>query len=327
MPKEAAHWILAEQTWQAMPDGLLKTEIQENKALYYLGSVVFDTPYYALTGQNRSNLIAAANRLHGYRVSSPFNPFGPLAKSSETLPEGYRPFLAGAMTHVAVDSVFHPLIFHFSGNDKDVPSIQASRAATRHRRLESALDLHLLSRNGNASFRNLRLIDLYRNRENEESAFLKLLNLLYFGKILAANSSLKLTFWQHALIHHIIQQRRVHQFLGLFDILAPRQARRIEPVEALFYATCQESDPRFFQSTLTYRHPVTGEEQADSVSSLQERAIAFALECLERFDDTRTQAELKKSLAGMVSPSLYSGLPPDPDRAMSFFDILHTLDL
>lgn len=76
MPKEAAHWILAEQTWQAMPDGLLKTEIQENKALYYLGSVIFDTPYYALTGQNRSNLIAAANRLHGYRVSSPFNPSG-----------------------------------------------------------------------------------------------------------------------------------------------------------------------------------------------------------------------------------------------------------
>ncbi|SEL96550.1 Zinc dependent phospholipase C [Syntrophus gentianae] len=327
MPKEAAHWILAEQTWQAMPEGLLKTEIQGNKALYYLGAIIFDTPYYALTGQNRSNLIAAATRLHGYSASAPFNPFGPLAKSTEVLPEGYGPFVAGALTHVAADAVFHPPIFYFSGNDKDVPANQAARATTRHRRLESALDLHFISQNGNASFRNLRLIDLYQHRENEESAFLKLLNLLYFGKILATNSSLKLTVWQHALIQFLIQQRRIHQFLGLFGILYPRLARRLQPIEALFYATCQESDPRFFQRPLNYRHPLTGEEHTESVSSLQDRTVALALGFLKQIDNAYSQTEFKKRLAEVTFPSLYSGLSPDRSRKMSLFDNLHILDL
>lgn len=327
MPKEAAHWILAEQTWQAMPEGLLKTEIHENKALYYLGAVIFDTPYYALIGQNRSNLLAAAKRLHGYQTAGPFNPFRPLAKSSESLPAGYRPFLAGALTHVAVDAVFHPLIYYFSGNDDEVSVNQAARATTRHRRLETALDLHFLSRNGNGAFRNLRLIDLYRNRENEESAFMTLLNLLYFGKVLVPASSLKTAFWQHALIQIVIQQRRIHQFLGIFDIVTPRQARRVQPVEALFYATCQESDPRFFRSPLQYRHPLTGEERTESISQFQDRTVSLALEYLDRIDNAGTQAEVKTRLAGMAFPSLYSGLAPDRNRKMSFFDVVHTLDL
>jgi len=327
MPKEAAHWILAEQAWQAMPDGLLKTEIHENKALYYLGAIVFDTPYYLLIGQNRSNLLAATHRLHGYQASSPFNPFGPLAKSSEVLPEGYRTFLAGALTHVAADAVFHPFIYYYGGNDDDVSSSQAARATARHRRLETALDLHFLNRNGNGTFRNLCLFSLYRNRENEESAFLKLLNLLYFGRILAPASSLKLAFWQHALIHVIIQQRRIHQLFGLFDILYPRQARRVQPIEALFYATCQDADPRFFQRPLYYRHPVTGEEQTQSVSQLQDRMVSLALEFLERMDNADTQTELKKRLAGAAFPSLYTGLHPDRNQKMSFFDNRQPLDL
>jgi len=121
MPKEATHWILAEHAWQAMPGGLLKAEIQENKALYYLVAIVFDTPYYSLTGKNRSNLLVAAMRLHGYQASTPFNPFVLLARSSEILSEGYRPFLAGALTHAAADAVFHPPIFYFSGHGVPAP--------------------------------------------------------------------------------------------------------------------------------------------------------------------------------------------------------------
>ena len=327
MPKEATHWILAEQTWQAMPDGLLKMEIRENKALYYLGAIVFDTPYYVVTGQNRSNLLAAAQRLHGYNASRAFNPFGPLARNLETLPEGYRPFLAGALTHVAADAVFHPFIYYFSGSDEGVPPNQAARAKARHRRLETALDLSFLSRNGNASFRNLLLPALYRHRENEERAFMRLLNLLYFGRVLLKDSSLKLAVWQHALIHVLIHQKRIHQFIELIDILWPRQARRIKPVEALFYATCQEADPRFFQRPLVYRHPVTGEERNESTNDLQDRTVALALEFLDRIDNLERQADLKQRLAGATFPSLYSGLPPDRSLRMRFFDTLVPLDL
>jgi len=327
MPKEATHWILAENTWQAMPDGLLKREILENKALYYLGAIIFDTPYYVLTGQNRSNLYAAAQRLHGYNASRSFNPFRALATSPENMPEGYRPFLAGALTHVAADAVFHPLIYYFGGNDEDVFTNKAAQATARHRRLETALDLHFLSRNGNTAFRNLRLPGLYRNRENEERAFLKLLNLLYFGKVLLKDSALKLAVWQHALIHVLIHQKRIHQFIELFDILCPQQARRIKPVEALFYATCQEADPRFFQRALVYRHPVTGEERQESINDLQDRMVALSLEFLERIDNIERQADLKKRLAGAVFPSLYHGLPPDRSLKIHFFDALQPLDL
>lgn len=327
MPKEATHWVMAEQTWQAMPEGLLKMDIRENKALYYLGAIVFDTPYYVMIGTNRSNLNAAAQRLHGYNASRSFNPFAPLARSTETLPEGYRPFLAGALTHVATDAVFHPFIYYFSGSDENVPPNQAARATARHRRLETALDLHFLSRNGNAAFRNLHLPGLYRHRENEERAFMKLLNLLYFGRSLLKDSSLKLAFWQHALIHVLIHQKRIHQFIELFDILWPRQARRIQPIGALFYAACQEADPRFFQRPLVYRHPVTGEERSESPHDLQDRAVALALEFLQRIDHVELQADLKKELAGFAFPSLYSGLPPDRSLQMRFFDALQHLDL
>ncbi len=327
MPKEAAHWILAEHAWQALPDGLLKREIQENKALFYLGSIIFDTPYYVVIGQNRSNLKAATQRLHGFEASRFFNPFGPLAKSPEILPEGYRSFLAGALTHVAADAVFHPLIYYFGGSDENASANKAAQATARHRRLETALDLHFLSRNGNASFRNLRLPELYKHRENEERPFLKLMNLLYFGKILVKDSSLKLAFRQHALIHVLVHQRRLHQFLELFDILWPRQARRIHPVEALFYATCQDPDPRFFQRSLHYRHPVTGEERREFISDLQERMVALSLEFLSRIDNIDRQAELKTRLAGIAFPSLYHGLPPDRNLKMRFFDELQPLDL
>jgi hypothetical protein len=325
MPKEAAHWILAEQTWQAMPDGLLKREISENKALYYLGAIVFDTPYYALIGQHRSNLSAAVQRLHGHKASSPFNPFRPLAKSPSALPDGYLPFLAGAMTHVAADATFHPVIYYFGG-DTDAPPTQAARATARHRRLETALDIHFLNRNGNSTFRNLLLAGIYKNRENEEGDFLRLLNLLYFGKILMTDFALKLTFWQHALIHIIMQQRRIHQFLGLFDILFPRQARRLKPIEALFYATCQDEDPHLFHRPLVYRHPVTGEERNESVSRLQDKTVALALEFLERIDNIERQTDLKKRLACIAFPSLLNGLSPDPSLKMRFFDTIQPLD-
>lgn len=326
MPKEAAHWILAEHISQAMPDGLIKREISENKALYYLGAIVFDTPYYSLIGQHRSNLAAAVQRLHGHRASSPFNPFRPLAKSPGALPDGYLPFIAGAITHVAVDATFHPLIYYFGG-DTDVPSNQAARATTRHRRLETALDLHFLNRNGNAAFRNLLLTGIYKNRENEEGEFLKLLNLLYFGKFLMTDFALRLAFWQHALIHVIMQQRRIHQFLGLFEILFPRQARRLKPIEALFYATCQDEDPHLFLRSLVYRHPVTGEDRQETVSQLQDRTVSLALEFLGQIDNIERQADLKKRLACIAFPSLFNGLPPDPGQKMRFFDTIEPLDL
>ncbi len=94
-----------------------------------------------------------------------------------------------------------------------------------------------------------------------------------------------------------------------------------------FYATCQESDPRFFQRPLNYCHPLTGEEHTESISSLQDRTVALALRFLEQIDNAYSQTEFKKRLAGVTFPSLYSGLPPDRSRKMSFFDNLHIIDL
>jgi len=325
MPKEATHWILAKQTWQAMPDGLLKTKIRGNKALYYLGAIAFDTPYYVLTGKNRSDLYAAAQRLHSYNADSSFNPFELLVKSSETLPEGYQPFLAGALTHIAADAVFHPFIYYFSGSNENVPSDQATRATARHRRLETALDMYFFKREEGAAFKNLCLTDLYRKRENEEKAFLKLLNLLYFGKFLVKDFSLKLAVRQHAIIHILIHHKWIHRFLETLDILWPGQALWLQPIEALFYATCQDTDPNFSQQSFAYRHPVTGEERHESINDLQARMVTQSLTFLEIIDNIDRQEDLKKRLAGAVFPSLYHGLPPDQNVKMHFFDILQPL--
>jgi len=322
MPKEAAHWILAERTWEAMHTGPLKEEIGRYKALYDLGAVIFDTPFYYIAGKDREKLDNAARRLHGHQAASPFNPFLPLAQSPDDLPDGYRPFLAGAFTHIAADATFHPFVYHLSGSDTDGSPDRAAQATARHRRIESALDLHLFNRNG--SFRGLRLLGLYRRREIGTKELLKLMNLLYFGKRFVSEASLRRALRQHGLVQSLLHQPWAHRLMLLLNAWF---THHYDPLEALFYATCTQPDPGLFQRPLIYRHPVTGEERRESVADLEARTVSLALGFLRILDEARHPDDLKKRLADAAFPSLYHGLPPDGRQKMRFFDRTQPLDI
>ena len=75
MPKEIAHWITAERTRDLIAPGRIKEAISKDIDFFYLGAVVYDSPFYAIGIKQAREFGDIAGKLHGLNKADTYTPF------------------------------------------------------------------------------------------------------------------------------------------------------------------------------------------------------------------------------------------------------------
>ena len=143
MPKELTHWILAERTISLLDRGQVADAIKNHPHYYYLGAVIYDSPFYAIGVEHAKVFEEVARRLHGSAGEDTFDAQRGFIRTYDgrKLPEEAMSFIAGTLTHYCADVTFHPLVNYYCGKYAPDNPEKRSFARTRHRTFESLMDI------------------------------------------------------------------------------------------------------------------------------------------------------------------------------------------
>ncbi len=130
MPNEETHVFLADQIYKKIKDKKIKEIIRKNKDYYLLGSVMPDVAIY---GQCRFHKLTHGD---GGMLTNKII-FDMLNKVKD---DKDLAFVYGYLTHYAVDTVFHPVVYSLVGNHTDP---KQGKSILRHFRMETNLNWKL----------------------------------------------------------------------------------------------------------------------------------------------------------------------------------------
>ncbi len=281
----------------------------------YLGSIAHDVPYYYMGGRHPFERVA--ERMHGNDGEDTFDPIRKIARGilARTPQEQVTlwPFLFGMLTHIATDSIFHPAVYYYTGNYNDPDPNERPRARTRHRLFEVYLDSWLRADSSFDWGFNLKSL-LVANREQnnnliyellEETVSLPAMDLSDPGKLDTephwGSGFRQLAFYQSLLLSNSAGL--------LMKALAAASGGRLSGIEALF--SLGRGPQRFFDGTLEYKNPVTGEEIYATVDQLLRQSIERSAQYISLFDPliSGESRDVDAVLGVMVGPSLNYGVP------------------
>ncbi|MEX2528942.1 MAG: zinc dependent phospholipase C family protein [Gemmatimonadota bacterium] len=148
MPREQVHWEIFESAARQLEAGgeensAVGEALARARAAGHLGAMAPDAPYYYRLGA--SSFVEVAERLHGTRGEDTLAFPRELVRGALALPlsearQARMALAVGWVSHVATDSIFHPAIFHLTGNYYDPDPEEQLRARRRHNAFEVFLD-------------------------------------------------------------------------------------------------------------------------------------------------------------------------------------------
>lgn len=143
MPKEVTHWLIAQQVAKSLQGTEAGQAAEAFPNCLLLGAIIHDAPYYA-RGRWRETMSVIGDAIHG----KGHDVFALIESVAATSAKAHRSgparsLLVGMISHIAVDSCFHPLICHETGNYNDPDPARRTRAVQLHRRFETILDVYL----------------------------------------------------------------------------------------------------------------------------------------------------------------------------------------
>ncbi len=189
-------------------------------------------------------------------------------------------FVCGFLTHVALDTVCHPCIYYFSGNYHHENAEERIRAVTRHRLIESWLDLFVL-RKASLSIDSCRHMETIRRNSP-----LNLELLRFFFDAFEQTANIDGSLWKFLRRGYNVQMLLNSAFPNVFwgklvGTVNRTLGGRLSTFMALFYPwDYREIPPEVFDYEY-YRHPVTGEEFPGDFNALWNKALLRSLEFLE----------------------------------------------
>ena len=316
MPKELTHWVLAEKTFQRMDAGRLKTAIGKYYNIYHIGAVILDSPFYDLPGKAFDRAPDLGKKLHDKAGFDLFHHLGSmLAGHPQSTRESLWAFVAGILTHIHADAIFHPLIFYFSGN-RDNPDRRIRRGAdARHRKLEALLDLHFLDEPRLAN-RGLLSASLARLEINPRELWRHVNRLFYPDALCIGRVKTILTL--HALIQGLFRRRGLQRGL---EVLQGIPGIPLQSAAASFYPAYRKIDPPFFRNPIAYKHPVTGKPHRASIQDLEVGTITENLKLFIEMEGCRDDSMVREVLSARTEVSLETGLARSESKAMAHFDL------
>lgn len=236
MPKERSHWLFAVRSVERLPQGRLRTACERHPELVLAGAVSHDTGYYALTDRAARK---AADYVHGTGDDS-WQPFRRLLARRAEFGDSGLAFGWGALSHLGADTVFHPLVFSWTG-DEGAPGAAGGSWLSRHQACETSLDIELEFRWGRAPATTYRQII----RQTEDHL-----------------EPLVSTFLD-APARNWIQAHARLQRLFSWSVLKPLAGRW----SGAFYPLARNRQPAW-QGVLTWLDPVSGDSQHASLDDL-----------------------------------------------------------
>jgi hypothetical protein len=137
MVYENTHLWAANAIKKQITNSILREIISTNIDHYHLGAVFPDTLYYS----DDSKIKDIANFLHG-DTNTPTNKivFDVLDRIKRTQNDTNLAFICGYLTHCAMDIVFHPVVFYFSGYKKNSGAQEQARSSYLHWHYETFID-------------------------------------------------------------------------------------------------------------------------------------------------------------------------------------------
>jgi len=312
MPKEIAHWTLAEKTAARLPDhSTLKSTINSHRSMYYLGAVILDTPFYCLYGRNAFKTGAAQN-IHDNSTNS-FSPLISLINNVIPLTPPIISMVLGLISHIFVDATFHPMVNYFSG-DKRNPQ-RKREVQYRHHELETLIDLYFM--NQVDLINKGRFYLSYRSKELDESSFLNALSCLYFNRPDLHLKLISRSLKHHGWVQKLFWKKWLRQFLKVVNYLPGLDIR---PEIALIYPQSHPLHSSFFTNPISYQHPVNNKEFHENINDLAEKAISAALETFSRLENNTTSESISAQLKKIPAPNMNTGLVGIPSTKMVNFD-------
>lgn len=313
MPKELTHWMIARAAASRLDEQATPRTagaIRECGDAFLLGAVAHDGPFYI---RKSPRMAALGDQLHGKGTDDAFAPIERVLAAAGSSSAAVA-FAAGAASHIAADTIFHPAVFYFTGFPSHPKSAVAGTYLFGHRAFESALDLHLVSTRGHGLDRRLGSV-LGRAAASAEAEALWAALARFYG---AQGASLG-----PSDARAIVEQAAKTQ--GLFDSAPVRLLARLlnllhagtnADVSSLFYVRKSPWNGHF-TSPRPYRDPLSGAEDVFDVGDFVDRAVARALGLFGNIERT-----LDGDQAAFPSPGpcLDSGHSMGADQVMRHAD-------
>jgi hypothetical protein len=231
-------------------------------------------------------------------------------------------FVCGFLTHIALDMVCHPCIYFFSGNYHHENAEERIKAVTRHRLIESWLDLFVL-RKASLSIDNCPFMETIRR-----NAPLNLELLRFFFDAFERTSNIDGYLWKFLRrgynMQMLLNSMYPNAFWGKLVGTANRAfGGKLNTFMALFYPwDYREIPPEVFNYEY-YRHPVTGEEFPGDFDELWKKALLRSLEFLEALRGYIYGGADLERLGGVIKGySLSMGLVGVPVSEAGYFDLM-----
>ncbi len=329
MGKEISHIILAEQSARLLEDPE-KDEfidaLDEFPHSFHFGSIAADTFFYGM----RIPFLEAGfpncgDRFHGAEGNDTSltllhmlgelksNPRDPMFRQKLA-------FVSGLLTHIALDTVLHPCVYYISGNYYHECPEERAMATTRHRLIESWLDLFFL-RKASMSVGEFRLLEDIRRNPGLNLALLR-----FFFKSFAKVEEMDESLWKYLQrgynVQMFLNSKYPDAFWGKMIGAANRILKgRLNTLMALFYPWDYNDIPSEIISFEYYRHPVTGEELPGDFCELWEAAVSRSHEFLEAVREYIFHGGDHERLAAVIKGySLSMGLVGVSTSDAGFFD-------
>jgi len=233
-----------------------------------MGAVFPDIPSY-VTGDSPPARLAEAvgNAYHGTHGEDTHVLLRTLltALQKRDSPEA-RAFLAGVVSHLHADQVFHPLVYFLTGNYHDVDPEKRTRAVRDHRRFEVLLDVHV------CSTVKKRLQDFRARSFLNGSASQGLFD---WTKEASSGPALKQMLQAAVKKYLTAQGVFIHRGAALCArAMDPWLPASLRELTALFYRPGRQRHRMRLRQEITYRNPVSGEMGEATVDELLERAVS-----------------------------------------------------
>lgn len=328
MPREIVHWDILNRavgrlSKESHPD--LWRIAHEHPLCLALGAVAHDAPYYRHGGGSRFEWVGSL--LHGIGGGTPLadtlrplSSFGAavsMQEDGETRDAGIA-FLMGLLSHYAVDVIYHPPIFFFTGDYYAVDERERSNARARHRLFEVYLDEDRSAHGTNFPWP----VSIQTMLDEISNSTLRVVD-----EALAQAVTEGVTMYDPELVRSLPQEwnrslREMARFQMLF--LSPvwgaiaqglnRISRdRLHQFEVLF-ARGRRGHHGIFHEPWNYHNPLSGAAATTSLFQLDEQAIDLTLQLFSKVQVALVAGSLTSdTLANGVSLNygLADGAPED----------------
>lgn len=311
MPRELIHWHVVDRVLRErnLPEQVSRI-LERNLPIAMLGSFAHDVPYYFKAGHDDFEQIA--DYLHGKDGEDTFVPMKGIAGAILALsPERREPawaLLLGMLSHMAVDAVFHPMIFYFTGNYHDPDPAERPRAQSRHRLIEVYIDAWIEPQirfpHGTGISTLLRSIG---DRQVQQLA--DLLDSVLLPELFSGNGAPQKRWLSGFKQLGLYQRLFTSSTVGAL-IRGVSATGKLRGIDALF-SFGRNRNRRFFDQVLCFQNPIDGSAHEATGQQLIDESVSLTREFMELLEPlvSGRETDAEAIFRGRIGPSLNFGLP------------------